>query len=89
MSNLVKEVQKVNDLDELKQIQDAAKSRLERLSAANINVGDKVQLHQEYQGRKPYDTIGTVEKVNPKRFKVTFGTYGGYTVPHSMVKKVD
>ena len=86
---VVNEIMTMTDVDELQRVADVAKQRISNLAAANIRVTDKVQMLPKHQGRKPYDTIGTVKKVNPKKFKIDFGSMGCWNVPHEMVKKVD
>jgi hypothetical protein len=78
----------MDDLDALRDIQDEAKNRVAMLLRNNVKVGDNVRLLPKHQGSRPYDQIGTVKKVNPKRFRVAF-PMGNWTIPHSMVEKVE
>ena len=84
---LVDEIMTMTDVEDLRRVADVAKQRISSLASVNIRVNDKVQMSPEYRSRKPYDTVGTVKKVNPKKFKVDFGSGGCWNVPHSMIVK--
>jgi hypothetical protein len=84
MSEFVKKVRSLTDVEELRDIQNAAQRRLEALNASSMGEGDKVQLLPEHQGRKPYDAEGVIKKVNPKKFEIDFNG-SIWTVPHGVV----
>jgi len=84
---LVDEIMTMTDVEDLRRVADVAKQRISNLASVNIRVGDKVQMAPEHRSRKPYDAIGTIDKVNPKKFKVNFGNMGCWNVPHSMIIK--
>ena len=90
MTNILSDMMQVNDPICLKTIQQAAKDRKDAMLVAKTlswQVGDEVQLLVEHQGRKPYNTIGKIAKINKVRFKVNFPNFGVYTVPKTMLMK--
>lgn len=92
VTDILTKINQIQDPEALKTIISTARGRKESLAqveTASWKVGDSVQLLPEHQGRKPYDTIGTIKKINPKRIKVNFGAFGGWNVPKSMLEKVD
>ena len=91
-TRIMGDIVQVNDPEVLKIVAEMARNRRDDLltaKTANVFTGDKVQMLPEHQDRKLGDAVGTVTKVNPKRFKVDFGALGRYTVPKSMVQKVE
>jgi len=83
----------IDDTDALTRIYDEvrAKIRQRREAAADRigwRAGMKVRLRAEHAGRKPYDEIGVVEKVNSKKLKVRYGVVL-WTIPKEMLIVVE
>ena len=51
-------------------------------------VGKVVKMKPKYQNTKPWDTEGTITKVNSKTLGVNFGENGQYKVHKSMLDLV-
>lgn len=91
MTEILTEIMKVNDPQCLRTIREAAKNRRDDLLTAatrSWQVGDSVRLLPEHQGRKPYGTIGTIQKINKKNILVNFPGFLTYRVPRTMLEKV-
>ena len=88
------EIKKLNSAEALKQV----KSMVVELHRAKANqaaqtmgwfVGQKVKMKPEHHNRKPYDAIGKIVKVNPKKLKVKFeGDYRFWNIPKTMIDSV-
>ena len=89
MNEIIKQIHQITDADELKNIALAAKDRIDILANKNFRVGSKVQLRVEHQRSRPFDTVGTITKVNQKTFGVNFGTYGEWKVSKGMIQKAN
>jgi len=86
--SVVTEIMKMTDVDELQNVADATKKRLDALISAKLRPGSKVQMTQEHWSKKPWDSIGTVERVNQKTISVDFGKGGKWRVSKSMLQIV-
>lgn len=87
MSTVIRDINKMEDADELQSIATAAKERIIILASKNFRVKSKVQLRPEHQKGRPFDSVGTIDKVNQKTFGIDFGKYGHWKVPKAMVQK--
>jgi hypothetical protein len=92
LTNILGELHRCNDEDALNKIYELARQRRDSVRNANANrigwaVGQKVQLKPEHQNSRPYDEIGTVEKVNPKKLHIDFNGVK-WNVPKTMVVQV-
>ena len=82
----------ISDPECLKLIAQAARSRKDDLLSAKTACfvqGTKVQMLPEFFNRKPYGAVGTIVKVNQKKFKIDFGMMGVWNVSKSMVQKAE
>ena len=79
---------KIDDTEILMIISRKAREQRE-ISASRVGwrVGQEVQLQAEFQHRRPYDTIGKITKVNPKKLQVKFDGII-WNIPKTMVKIV-
>ena len=88
VENVIKDIGKMTDVEGVRKIADAAKSRLEGLTKLKLRAGDKVQMLPKHRGAKPYDTVGRVERVNKKTISIDFGTFGKWRVGPSLLQIV-
>ena len=83
--DIIKGVRRLVRIDDLHKVVNIAESRIEGLVNLQFCVGDDVQLLLEHQNSKPYDTVGKIIKINPKKFKVEFEGLGTWNIPKTMV----
>ncbi len=76
-------MRQIKDPIKLQQIQDLARSQGDRPSRQNLNVGDMVQMLEKFWGRKPYNVVGTIVKINRVKCKIRFNGVH-WNVPPSM-----
>ena len=89
LTNILDELHVCDDEDALNKIYDLVKMKRENVKQANADrfpwaVGQSVQLKPEHQNRKPYDAIGEITKINPKKLVIRFGMVL-WAVPKTMV----
>jgi len=87
--SIVHIVNDMKEVEEVRKVADAAKNRLKDLTKLKLRKGSKVQMLKKHQGARPYDTVGTVERVNTKTISVNFGTQGKWRVGVDMLKMVE
>ncbi len=86
---LLKEVSQIRDINILQSIKNEIEHRIECLVDIIFKVNDEVKLTTKYQSRKPYDTVGVIKKINPKKLQVHFANYGTWNIPKTMLMKTN
>ena len=94
---LLELVSRITDVELLKTIHKTAwdrKQSIMREAASKIYwyVGQKVRLLPQYQDKSPYDSIGTVTKVNRVKMSISFmilGTSRSWLIPKTMVENIN
>ena len=89
LTDVLNGIGKITTLEDIQEVVRVARQKAKYFADRAFRVDDKVQLLREYHGRKPYDTIGVITKVNPKKLKVKFEGFGIWTITKTMVKIVD
>ena len=84
---LSKEISQVSDIDDLQSLKNIINHRIACSISSTFKVNDEVKLTIQHQHKKPYDTVGSIKKINPKRFQIDFGVYGVWNIPKTMVRK--
>jgi len=84
----------ITDVETLRRIGKAAYDKANTLREMQANciswhTGQQVQLKTQHQGRKPYNQVGTVEKVNPKKLKVRYEGFSIWNIPKTMLQVVE
>ncbi len=82
--DIIKGINGIRTLKDAQSIVAAAKRKLEIVASRSFGLDMKVQLLPEHQNSKPFDEVGVIVKVNPKKVKVKFpmGTWG---IPREML----
>jgi hypothetical protein len=96
MTEILSKLMQMTDTNCLDTIQSAAFNRKRdvrqkgaAISTASWKVNDEVQMLPEHRSRKPYDTKGKIVKINRVKMVVNFPGFTTYTVPKSMLMKVE
>jgi hypothetical protein len=96
MTNILSEMMLITDPDCLDKIQKSAFNRKKdvrqksaAISTASWKVDDEVQMKPEHRSRKPYGTKGKIIKINRVKMHVHFPGFTTYTIPKSMLMKVE
>ena len=87
--NIVNEIYKVNDLDDLRAITNAIRCRRTELSnriKSNFKVGDKVWFLSKTKNEKVYGVIHQIDKV---KIQVKVDDYNIWRCPPSLLNKVE
>ena len=84
------EIKKLKTAEALRQIYELAKEQYEYARNKEANamgwfIGQKVQLKSHLNNKKPYDAIGIVQKINPKKLIVRVGMEN-WTIPKTMLQ---
>ena len=88
-TEIIVEINKLRTLSDVQEVLTATKKKADIVAQRTWRAGTKVRLLKEYQGRKPYDTVGEITKVNKVKLVIDFGEYGKrWTVPKTMVEAV-
>ena len=85
-------LEEIHDVETLIVLIEAFQNRLKDItvhSACTWKIGDKVQLIQRFHHRKPYNTIGTIIKINKKNIKIDFGIYKIWKISKTVLLKVE
>jgi len=87
------EAKKLKTSEALGQLRDLVKEQYNTISEREANqmgwfIGQKIKMKPHLQNRKPYDTEGTIEKVNRTRLVVAFKGFPTYTVPKTCAMPV-
>jgi hypothetical protein len=96
MTEILSSLMQITDPDCLTTIQNSAFNRKRdvrqksaAVSTASWKVNDEVQMLPEHRSRKPYGTKGKIVKINRVKMVVSFPGFTTYTVPKSMLMKVE
>jgi len=81
---IIKGIGTIKTLDDAQSVLDAARRKVDIVASRSFGLGMKVQLLPKHQGTKPFDEIGEIIKINPKKVKVKF-PMGVWGVPRTML----
>ena len=92
MMTAMLEVKKCNTAEAMSQVCKLAQERYKFLRNKEANsvgwfVGQKVKLLPIYRHKRPYDDVGTVQKINPKKLIVLIDNVR-WTIPKTMLESV-
>ena len=74
----------IRTLKDAQEVLSVAKRKVEIVANRSFGLKAKVQILPEHQRTRPFDEIGVVIKINPKKLKVKFPS-GVWGVPKEML----